>query len=580
MTLQEAYEKRRQEVLALQRQVKKFQKDLELAAAGLYAPDEKISLLKQINHLSHELRNAEKERDRYQELWNLERARNMYDDFSKMDLAEENAFLREENTALKAEIESLKGRVAFLEENGGQESAAKIQALSDEVCRLTSILNNDSANSGTPTSKTPLNKNKVIPNLREKSGKQKGGQPGHEQHTLSSIPEGEETATEDHSLDACPYCGGGLEEVGYDEKDELDYEVHFVKKRHLFHKYRCRICGKESRAPVPNRLKEKCQYGGSLQAMILALLDLGFVSVNRVKRLLRGFFSGQLDPCEAFIIGMQKKAAKKLKNFAAEVKRMLTMESILYWDDTVIFIDRSRSCMRFYGTEKLALFTAHESKGRKSIDEDGLLELLGAHTYVMHDHVTMNYNADFIFINIECNQHLQRDLQKLSEVSGHEWPFLLKSLISSTIHERKQKQKARENAFSHEYIQAFQARIDELLEMGDKEYEKDHSRYYEEDERRLLARLRKFRENYFMWVTDFRLPTTNNLSERSLRFTKIHEKVSGQFESVEYARYFASIRTYLETCARNGINEYTALLRLTQDNPFSLSEVLSYSGSL
>ena len=116
--------------------------------------------------------------------------------------------------------------------------------------------------------------------------------------------------------------------------------------------------------------------------------------------------------------------------------------------------------------------------------------------------------------------------------------------------------------------------------MGDMEYESDHSRYYEEDERRLLNRLRKYRENYFMWVTDFRLPTTNNLSERSLRFTKIHEKVSGQFESVEYAKYFALIRTYLETCARNGINEYTALLRLTEDNPFSLSEVLSYSGSL
>ena len=119
-----------------------------------------------------------------------------------------------------------------------------------------------------------------------------------------------------------------------------------------------------------------------------------------------------------------------------------------------------------------------------------------------------------------------------------------------------------------------------VVEMGDMEYESDHSRYYEEDERRLLNRLRKYRENYFMWVTDFRLPTTNNLSERSLRFTKIHEKVSGQFESVEYAKYFALIRTYLETCARNGINEYTALLRLTEDNPFSLSEVLSYSGSL
>ena len=179
----------------------------------------------------------------------------------------------------------------------------------------------------------------------------------------------------------------------------------------------------------------------------------------------------------------------------------------------------------------------------------------------------------------EYSQHLQRDLQKLAEISKHEWASLLKKLISSTIHDRKQLQKEGETSFQEEYINAFNARVDELLAQGDMEYEADHSRYYGDDERRLLNRLRKYRENYFMWVADFRLPTTNNLSERSLRFTKIHEKVSGQFESVEYARHFAKIRTYLETCARNGINEFEALLRLTKDNPFSLSEVLSYSGS-
>ena len=200
-------------------------------------------------------------------------------------------------------------------------------------------------------------------------------------------------------------------------------------------------------------------------------------------------------------------------------------------------------------------------------------------TFVMHDHNTVNYNEDFVFINIECNQHLQRDLQKLTEISGHQWAALLKALISTTIHDRKKRQKHGETSFDSEYINAFNARLEELLAQGDREYEADHSRYYESDERRLLNRLRKYRDNYFMWVRDFRLPTTNNLSERSLRFTKIHEKVSGQFESVEYARHFAKIRTYMETCARNGINEFDALLRLTQDNPFSLSEVLSYSGS-
>ena len=58
---------------------------------------------------------------------------------------------------------------------------------------------------------------------------------------------------------------------------------------------------------------------------------------------------------------------------------------------------------------------------------------------------------------------------------------------------------------------------------GDKEYETDHSRYYESDERRLLNRLRKYSDSHFMWVRDLRLPTTNNLSGRSLRFTKNHK---------------------------------------------------------
>lgn len=572
MTLQEAYEKRRKEVLSLQRQVNKLQKDLDKAAAGLYTPEEKVDFLKEINQLTHKLKTAEKNRDNYRKWWEKERERNISHDFRKKDLEEENARLRKEN-------EDLRKKVKELEKITSQDLEEKCRALSNEVARLTAILNNDGTNTGTPTSQTPIGKKKVIPNSREKTTRSKGGQPGHKRHTLEAIPEEEITDVQEHVLEACPYCGGELEEVGCDNKDELDYEVRVVRRRHEFHRYRCKNCKKESRARVENRLKERCQYGSALQAMTLSLLDQGFVSVNRVKKLICGFFSGQLNPSEAFIISMQKKAARKLDSFVADVKRALTSELVLYWDDTVIFINTNRSCMRFYGTENLALYTAHAAKGRNGLDEDGLLALLSSETFVMHDHNTVNYNPDFIFANIECNQHLQRELQKLAETSKHAWAASLKALISTTIHERKQLQRKGETAFSEEYVHAFNAKVDELIEQGDGEYEADHSRYYEQDERRLLNRLKKYRDNYFMWVTDFRLPTTNNLSERSLRFTKIHEKVSGQFESVEYARHFAKIRTYLETCARNGINEFEALLRLTQDNPFSLSEVLSYSGS-
>ncbi|MDY5780264.1 MAG: transposase, partial [Succinivibrionaceae bacterium] len=49
-------------------------------------------------------------------------------------------------------------------------------------------------------------------------------------------------------------------------------------------------------------------------------------------------------------------------------------------------------------------------------------------------------------------------------------------------------------------------------------------------EKTLLNRIKNFKEPYFMWVEDFNLPTTNNLSERGLRGVKSHMKISGQFE--------------------------------------------------
>ena len=151
MTLQEAYEKRRQEVLSLQRQVKKLQKDLDEASAGLYTPAEKVEFLKKISSLTHKLKAAEKDRDHYREWWNRERKRNMYYDFGKMDMEEENIRLKKENEELKKQVETL-------EKNGSPDAEAKIKALSDKVARLTAILNNDSTNSGTSTSLIPEKK--------------------------------------------------------------------------------------------------------------------------------------------------------------------------------------------------------------------------------------------------------------------------------------------------------------------------------------------------------------------------------------------------------------------------------------
>lgn len=51
----------------------------------------------------------------------------------------------------------------------------KIEEQDREIARLKALLNIDGTNAGIPTSQTPINKKKVIPNSRQKSNKSKGG---------------------------------------------------------------------------------------------------------------------------------------------------------------------------------------------------------------------------------------------------------------------------------------------------------------------------------------------------------------------------------------------------------------------
>ena len=191
----------------------------------------------------------------------------------------------------------------------------------------------------------------------------------------------------------------------------------------------------------------------------------------------------------------------------------------------------------------------------------------------MHDHNTINYNEKFRFENIECNQHLQRDCQKNADDTRHIWSLELKELISKTIMERNDAIARGEKAFDAEYVTAFHRRVDECLEKGRAENKAEPEIYGADFERALINRIEKYRRNYFMWLEDFSLPTTNNLSERGLRGIKSHMKISGQFESEKAADNHALIRSYIETCRRNGINEIQALQRLCDGNPYTVEEI-------
>ena len=297
--------------------------------------------------------------------------------------------------------------------------------------------------------------------------------------------------------------------------------------------------------------------------------------MNKVAMFLSGITGGELTPCEGYISKLQGRAAKGLRKFREDLKRALITRRIVYWDDTVIRIMTKRGCFRFYGDESIAYYTAHLHKDMESIEDDNVLPLLTADTKTMHDHNTINYNDRFHFENIECNQHLQRDCQKNSDDTCHKWSSDLKELISKTIRERNMAIEKGKGSFSEAYIKRFNRKLDQYLKAGWEENEADPGNYGASFERTLLRRIEKFRINYFLWVEDFSLPSTNNLSERGLRGVKSRQKISGQFESEKAADDYALIRTYIETCRRNSINEIDALQRLCDGNPYTVDEIFA-----
>lgn len=455
-----------------------------------------------------------------------------------------------------------------------EDQEKQIEALKKEVARLNGIINLDGTNSGTPTSKTPLHKKKVIANTREATEKKRGGQPGHPKAKLKEFKEEEITEDEIHGYERCPECNGELELEGERCKDELDYEVVVIKRRHHFQTYRCKVCGKKISCPIPNWLKEENQYGPQTQALALGLTNIGNVPMNKVKRVICGLSQGDVYPTDGYIAKLQKRAAMALEPFKAELVRRCPQLSVVYWDDTVIFVATKRACLRFYGNEKIALYFAHSHKNKDGIDEDGILPLLPKEAYVMHDHLTVNYNDDYSFQNVECNQHLLRDLQKITDNLKREWSAQLKEHIQKAIHDRNTAMEKGETAFPFEYVESFMRSLNQIMIQANQEHENHPAYYYYPEEAALITRILEYKNNYFAWVTCFDLPITNNLSERSLRGVKTHMKVSGQFQSEEYAQYYATILSYIETCRRNGLNEMTALARLCKGNPYTVKEIL------
>ena len=455
------------------------------------------------------------------------------------------------------------------------EMMKELNRVKEENEHLKRILNHNSSNTGIPTSKTKIGEEKRIPNSREKSNKPKGGQIGHKKSKLERFKDNEITDTYTYEIanPICKECGGKLNLIGKRCKDDFDIEIRLVKRRNEFCIYECSCCHKEIKVPIPDKLKEENQYGSNAQAIALSLVNEGYVSFKRTRELISGFTGGEMTMSEGYIAKLQKRCYEKLKDFDNNLHQEILKEQVLNWDDTTISINGKQSCLRFYGNERLKYYKTHEKKDKVGIDEDGILKYLSKDTVVVHDHNKVNYNEDYEFINAECCVHLIRDLRELNDCLPRKWIEKLIKLLVDTNNKRKEYIDKSILQFDSEVSDKVIEEYDKLVKQAKEINLSDFNHYYGKDERTMIKRLEDYKENYLLWILRFDIPFSNNLSERALRGSKTKMKVSGQFANIQNAEYYARIKSYIETCKCYDINPHTALVRLIEDNPYTLDEM-------
>ena len=193
------------------------------------------------------------------------------------------------------------------------------------------------------------------------------------------------------------------------------------------------------------------------------------------------------------------------------------------------------------------------------MDEIGILPNFKG--ILCHDHWKPYYRYECI--HSLCNAHHLRELTRAWEQDKQQWAKELQALLETinrkVIDTNGVLSKYISRKFRLKYRAILDAADEECPPPTEKRKKGQKGRLKRTKSRNLLERLRDY-ENDVLRFMDLKIvPFTNNLGERDIRMTKVQQKISGCFRSVDGAKIFCRLRSYLSTCKKQNISSSTAL---------------------
>ena len=223
---------------------------------------------------------------------------------------------------------------AALDQLSRDDLIALLLAQQARIAELERRLGLNSRNSGKPPSSDGLKKPPRVRSLRETTGKQTGGQPGHPGKTLrrTETPD----VTINHSPAACAACGAALSEAMATDHIarqmfDLPEPKPLIVTEHRAHGCRCGACGAQTRAAFPDGVSAPVQYGPRISAFVLYLLHDQLLPEKRLARLMADLFGVTL--AAATIARISRECATRYAGFVDAVRALIAAAAVKHLDE-------------------------------------------------------------------------------------------------------------------------------------------------------------------------------------------------------------------------------------------------------
>ena len=439
---------------------------------------------------------------------------------------------------------------------------AQVRELRGQIKELKDRLALNSRNSSKPPSTDGLAK-PAPKSLRQKTGRPRGGQPGHPGQTLQQISQADHVVV--HPLDRCT-CGRCPRRslrhepvLRYEKRQifELPHKPLEVTE-HQAEVKRCPVSGCLVSACFPEEINAPAQQGPRFKAQMIYFNQQHFIPFQRLTQVCQDLYGQPLS--EATIVAANQRAYGNLAPFEQHLMVLLPQAPINHCDESGLRVAGQLHWLHVVSNAALTFYGVHPKRGTEAMNYLNILPR--CKNWIIHDHFKA-YFTDQDCLHALCNEHHLRELKFLYEEHQELWAEELSGFLVDCNARRKV-----EGVLEEKEFKKVLAKYHAILAKGRRRHPRLQGRGPHSKAANLLRRLEDYDLCALAFLFDPVVPFTNNQGERDIRMEKVRQKISGCFRTLHGARVFARIRSYISTCRKQGRNILDSIENAILGNPF------------